>query len=277
VTLRDKHVLITGGSSGIGLALALRAASAGARVSLVARDSQKLALAREAITASNPGAGVFTGTTDVAFESEVNAVFIAAEAAHGPVDVLITSAGTAHPGYFEEIPIGVFERSMAVNYLGTLYAIRAAVPGMRKRGSGAIVLVSSGAGLVGLFGYAAYSPTKFALRGLAETLRAELRPMGVSVSIVYPPDTDTPQLAEENLTKPPETRALTAGAGVWSADEVARLTREGVERGRFALAPGFHLTVLLWFQSLLAPLLAWHFDRVASRARDDSGTKTPRF
>jgi 3-dehydrosphinganine reductase len=260
--LRDQHVLITGGSSGIGLALAHRAAAAGARVSLVARDAGKLATARAAV-----GGATFTATADVAVEADVLAALAAAERAHGPVDVLIASAGMAQPGYFADVPTAVFERTMAVNYFGTLYALKAVVPAMRRRGRGAVLLVSSGAGLHGFFGYTPYSPTKFALRGLAESLRAELVDTGVHVMIVYPPDTDTPQLVEENRTKPIETKAITAGGGLWTADAVARVALEGLARKKFSITPGWPLTLLAWSHSVLAPLLRWSFDRTARRAR----------
>ena len=264
-------MLITGGSSGIGLELGRQAAVAGARVSLVARDPAKLAAARAAIRSSVPaGPEVVTASADVAVEAEILAALQAAEAVHGPVDVLITSAGVARPGYFEEVPVAVFEHTMAVNYFGTLYPLKAVVPAMRRRGRGAVVLISSGAGLFGLFGYTPYAPSKFALRGLAEALRAELKSTGVSVTIVYPPDTDTPQLAEENLTKPVETKALTAGGGLWTAEAVARVTLAGVQRGRFAITPGFQLTALAWLHSILAPVLNWSFDRIARQARRET-------
>jgi 3-dehydrosphinganine reductase len=275
MTLRDQHVLITGGSSGIGLALARQAAAAGARVSLVARDPVKLAAARDVICTAHPdAAAVVTVAADVAVETEILAALQTAEAVHGPVDILITSAGVARPGYFEEVPVAVFERTMAVNYFGTLYPLKAVVPAMRRRGHGAVVLISSGAGLCGVFGYTPYAPAKFALRGLAEALRAELQSTGVSVTIVYPPDTDTPQLAAENLTKPVETKAITAGGGLWTADAVARVTLAAVRRGRFAVTPGFQLTALAWLHSLLAPVLHWHFDRTARQARAQSKTTT---
>lgn len=266
--MRNRHVLITGGSSGIGLALARQCAVAGARLSLVARDPAKLSAAARSVRVAAPHTpDVFTASADVADESSVVAAIRAAEEVHGPVDVLIASAGIARPGYFAEQPAAIHHQTMAVNYFGTLHAIKAVVPGMRARRSGSIVIMSSGAGLVGLFGYTAYAPSKFALRGLAEALRAELKPDGVSVTIVYPPDTDTPQLAEENLTKPPETRALTAAAGLWTADAVARATLKGVRRRRFSVTPGFQLTALSWFHGLFAPLLRWSFDRTAARAR----------
>ena len=266
--LRNQHVLITGGSSGIGRALARRAAAAGARVSVLARDPARLAAVRDEIKRLTPAAPpVCILSADVANQSDVLPALAAAEKTHGPIDVLITSAGIAHPGYFEDLTIDVFERTMAVNYFGTLYLVKAVVPGMKQRGHGAVVLISSGAGLVGLFGYTAYSPTKFALRGLAEALRAELKSTGVRIMIVYPPDTDTPQLAEENRTKPVETRALTAAGGLWSADDVAHVTLDGLARGKFSITPGLPLTTLSWMHSLLAPLLRWRFDRIAARSR----------
>lgn len=274
MTLRDQHVFITGGSSGIGLALAQQCAAEGARVSLIARDATKLVAAQSAIQRTSPNAaGAVIFSADVAAEGEVLAAIEAAERVHGPIDVLITSAGVARPGYFEDVPVSVFERTMAVNYFGTVYPLKAVVPAMRRRGRGSVVLVSSGAGLVGLFGYTPYAPSKFALRGLAEALRAELKSTGVTVTIVYPPDTATPQLTEENLTKPLETKALTAGGGLWTADAVARLTLRAVKRRKFSVTPGFQLTALSWLHSAIAPLLHWHFDRVIARARHNAGGK----
>jgi len=264
---RDQHVLITGGSSGIGLALARQCAAQGARLSLLARDPARLAAARAEVLALHPRASVFTTSVDVALAADLTSALAAAEQTHGPVDLLIASAGIARPGYFEEVPVSVFERTMAVNYFGTLYALKALVPAMRARRHGAVVLISSGAGLHGFFGYTPYSPTKFALRGLAEALRAELKDTGVGITIVYPPDTDTPQLAEENLTKPIETKAITAGGGLWSADAVATLTLDGLARGRFCITPGWQITALAWLHSLLAPVLYWSFDRTARQAR----------
>ncbi len=270
--MRDRHVLITGGSSGIGLALARQASAAGARLSLIARDPARLAAAAAGVRASSPGAPeIVTAAADVADAVALAAAIRSAEASHGPVDILITSAGVARPGYFEELPLAAFTEAMSVNYFGSLHAVRAVAPAMRARRRGSIVLISSGAGLVGLFGYTAYAPSKFALRGLAEALRAELKPAGVAVTIVYPPDTDTPQLAEENLTKPAETRALTAAAGLWSAEAVARATFAGVRDGRFVVTPGWQLTALSWLHSLLAPVLRWSFDRTAARAGRTKG------
>jgi 3-dehydrosphinganine reductase len=125
----------------------------------------------------------------------------------------VTSAGIAVPHYFEDTPLAVHERSMAVNYFGTLHVVRAALPVMRQRRRGRILMVSSSAGLMGLFGYCSYNPSKFALRGLAEALRAELRADGVGVSVAYPPDTETPMLEEENKTKPEETKLMPRWSG----------------------------------------------------------------
>jgi 3-dehydrosphinganine reductase len=271
MTLKDSHVLVTGGSSGIGLAIAKRCAAAGARVSLVSRDIGKLTAAKAAILTGEVTAKVEIAAADVSIEADILSAIAKVESASGPVDILFTSAGVATPGHFGDMPTSVFERSMSVNYLGTVYPVKAVLPGMRERRSGAVVMISSGAGLIGLFGYTAYAPSKFAVRGLAESLRGELKGTGVQVSIVYPPDTDTPQLAAENLTKPAETKAITAGAGLWSADDVARLTLQGVTCGHFAITPGAQLTALYWLQGLLSPMLQWRFDGIAARVRRDRG------
>jgi 3-dehydrosphinganine reductase len=172
----------------------------------------------------------------------------------------------AEPGYFEKLDHAVFERAMAVNFFGSVHAVKAVLPAMRRRRAGTVVLIGSGTGLFGFFGYTAYGASKFALRGFAESLRAELAGSGVHLSIVYPPDTDTPQLAAENRIKPLETAAVTAGGGLWSADAVAACTLSGVARRRFAIAPGAPLIALLWLHSLLAPVLHRVFARKAARA-----------
>jgi 3-dehydrosphinganine reductase len=156
---------------------------------------------------------------------------------------------------------------MAVNYFGTLYVLRAVLPAMRARRQGRVVLVSSGAALTGIFGYGAYGPSKFAVRGLAETLQAELKADNVAVSIAYPPDTETPQLVEEEKTKPAETKRITSVAATWSADAVAAAILAGVERGAFAITPGATLTLMRRLPGLVIPLLRWYCDRLVAGVR----------
>jgi 3-dehydrosphinganine reductase len=248
------HALITGGSSGIGLALARRLAASGHNLTLIARRAALLEDARAEL-ASQGGSSVEIVAADVSVREQAEAAVQRALDALGAPSLLVTSAGMARPGHFDELPVEVFERTLAVNYLGTLYVVKAALPAMKAARRGRIVMISSGAGLIGIFGYTAYSSSKFALRGLAESLHAELRDQGIGVSIAFPPDTDTPQLAEENRTKPAETRAMTARAGVWSAAEVADRILRGAERDDFAITPGWQLSALYRFGGLITPLL----------------------
>lgn len=263
------HAIVTGGSSGIGKETAILLARQGANVTIMARRADVLADARREIEAARAGGAqrVLDLSVDVSDRPAVDAAVACAVDQFGPCDLLIASAGIAKPGHFHEMDIDIFERTMAVNYFGSLYAVRAVAPAMRAGRRGRVVLVSSGAGIVGLFGYSAYAPSKFALRGLAETLRNEYAADGVGVSIVYPPDTDTPQLAAEMPDKPAETRAITGGAKTWSAQGVAERIVRGVEKGRFAITPGWEMTCLYRLHSVVMPILGWHFDRTAARAR----------
>lgn len=267
----NQHAIITGGSSGIGKATAKLLAQQGVNISLIARDRDKLETAQQEILGITvtPEQKVLTLTADVANQQQVTAAIQEAIAKLGTPELLITSAGMAYPGYFNEIPLEVFEQTMAVNYFGSLYAIRATLPAMEKQQKGNIVLISSGAGLIGVYGYTAYCPSKFALRGLAESLRGELKPQGIRITIVYPPDTDTPQLAAENRIKPRETKKISANAKTWTAEAVAEKIIQGVNRGHFAIAPGFELTILNRFHSLLAPILNWYFDRIVKKINNE--------
>jgi 3-dehydrosphinganine reductase len=256
-----RHAIITGGSSGIGKATAKLLVQQGMNVSIVARDCAKLEQAKAEIQQAGR-AHVVALSADVSDRLQAEQAIHAAIGQLGAPNLLITCAGIAHPGYFRELPIEIFERTMAVNYFGSLYCIRAVLPLMEHQHHGHLVMVSSGAGLIGIYGYTPYCPSKFALRGLAESLRGELKRSNIRVSIVYPPDTDTPQLAAENQTKPPETKAITATAEVWNADAVARAILAGIEKGAFTITPGLEMSILGRFHSLIAPGLQWYFDRI---------------
>lgn len=265
----NQHVIITGGSSGIGKAIGLQLAQQGANLSIVARDRTKLTAAQAELQVAcvSPEQHILTLSADVADRVQAETAMAAAIAQQGTPDWLVTCAGVARPGYFCDLPLEVFEQTMAVNYFGSLYCVKAVLPALLQRQQGRIILVSSGAGLIGIYGYTPYCPSKFALRGLAESLRGELKPEGIGVSIAYPPDTDTPQLAEENKTKPPETRQITATAGVWSAADVAQAIVRGAQANRFAITPGTEMAILNRFHSLLAPGLQWYFDRIVQNVR----------
>ncbi|PWU11182.1 MAG: short-chain dehydrogenase [Terriglobia bacterium] len=261
------HVLITGGSSGIGLELGRIAIRAGHNVTLVARRPGTLREAADSLAnMAADQAAVHTVSADVSRRAQAESAVHAAIARFGAPSHLITCAGAVVPGYFHELPVKTFEQLATVNYLGTLYTLKAAYPSMRAAGSGRIGLVASAAALIGIFGYTAYAPTKYAVRGLGECLRAEARRDGITVTVAYPPDTDTPQLAEENSTKPLETMAITAGSGVWPAADVAQRIWDGMERGRFSVEPGWQMAALASLHSLIGPILRFWFDHIAERA-----------
>lgn len=110
---------------------------------------------------------------------------------------------------------------MDINYMGTFHAVRSVLPTMKSRRKGKIVCTSSIGGLVGLYGYTAYGASKFALRGFAEALQMEAKPFNISVTLCFPPDTDTPCLEQENKVKPLETKLISESAGVMQPGEVA--------------------------------------------------------
>ena len=260
---------------GIGKALANKLAGQGYDVSLIARRPKLLASAAEEIRRhgrrSDQRVAVYPA--DVTDRIQAEAAVKAAIAEFGPPDLVITSAGVSEPGYFADLPPENFERAMDINYFGTLYVIRAALASMRARKSGQVVLVSSGAAFMGIFGYSSYGPSKFAVRGLAETLRAELRSDNVGVFVAYPPDTETPMLEEEMKTAPAETRAICALAKTWTADAVADCVLKGVKRGTFAITPGATLTLMHRIPGTIIPL-RWYSDQLVKKVRKAS-LKTP--
>jgi 3-dehydrosphinganine reductase len=236
----DKIALITGGSSGIGLALAKQLAARHARVWILARNKERLTQAAQAVEAARSGLQPCGWVSaDVTNCEAVNTAVAEIVQKAGLPDLVINSAGGARPGYFQDLDMSIFRETMDSNYFGALYVTKAVIPGMIQRGSGRIVNICSLAGLIGVFGYTAYGASKFALRGFSDTLRAEMKAYGIKISIAFPPDTDTPQLAYENQFKPFETRAISGSASVMSPDTVAKDILRGIEKGRYMILPGF--------------------------------------
>jgi len=263
--LAGRHAIVTGGSSGIGLATACLLAERGASVSLIARRPDLLAAAADEV--GTHGGTVRTATADVADDVALRAAISTSVAEGGPCDVLVTSAGVARPGHFGELSDEDFRRAMEVNYFGTLNAIRAVAPGMVERRRGHIVGISSAAALVGVFGYTAYGASKYAVRGLLEALRAEMVPHGVHVACAFPPDTDTPQLVEEDRFKPDETRAVAGSIKPLSAERVARSIVEGMERRDPWIIPDVPTRALARGSTLLRGTVNRYTDRAVRRSR----------
>ena len=142
---------------------------------------------------------------------------------------------------------------MDVNFIGSCFVTRAVVPSMKSQNWGRIVFTSSQAGLLGVYGYAAYSASKFALRGFAETLRAEVKPYNVQVTIAFPPDTDTPGFAEEEKTKPMETRLISESSGLVSPELVAKAIVADMLTGKFFSTVGMDGKVLSIVCAGMAP------------------------
>ncbi|KAG2999706.1 hypothetical protein PC118_g656 [Phytophthora cactorum] len=229
-----KHVFITGGSSGIGLATAKKYAQAGAKVSIIARDAKKLEGAKQEIEAvrKHADAAVFTQSCDVVDFEAVKKAVEAANAFHKrATDHVVCSAGIVEPGYFMEQDVAGFRHSMDINYFGCLHVVHAALPAMIRQheaegGSdgGQITLVGSAFSLMACIGSAQYSSSKYAVRGLAESLRNELKLYDIRVSAFYPGNVDTPMLEHELALTPPETKTI---EGVTSPERhgyIARIT-----------------------------------------------------
>jgi 3-dehydrosphinganine reductase len=265
--------LVTGGSSGIGLALAQCLAQTGSHVWLLARQPDRLANALVQVQAACQNDRQLCGAIRADVSDPAQALAAADQLAReiGVPHLLVNTAGVARPGHFHQLELEDFRWMMDINYFGAVHMIKAVLPGMLARGSGHIVNISSVSGFLGVFGYSAYGASKFALSGFSDVLRAELKPHGIRVSIVFPPDVDTPQLAYESQFRPLETRALVEGLPVLSPQAVAATILRGVSRGQYAILPGL-LSKALYallrpLDSLADQIMDWIVARALRKAR----------
>lgn len=178
---------------------------------------------------------VFVQSCDVTDYAGVQKAVDAANAFHARVtDHVVTAAGLATPGYFADQDISVFHKMMDLNYFGTLYVIKAALPAMVARGEGGkFVVVGSGLSLCSWIGYASYSSSKYALRGLCDALRNELKLYNMSVTVFYPGNIDSPGFVEENKTKPEETKSIEGVTAATHPDDVAASLINSIADGQY--------------------------------------------
>jgi hypothetical protein len=190
LSFRNRTVLVTGASSGIGLEAALAFAAAGSNVVLVARRAK--ALAGVAVRARKSGAQVLVAPADVTKPDEVAATFRKAVKRFGRVDIVVNNAGVLIPSEVVSLKSADLQTMLDVNLFGALYVMQQAVTLMRKQGRGHIVNVASLAGRRGFSPVGGYCASKFGLIGLTEALRTELVGERIHVSIVLPGVVDTP-------------------------------------------------------------------------------------
>ncbi len=233
------NVVVTGGSSGIGLATAVAFASRGANIALIARDPDKLERAKALVEAARVSESqqVMTVSADLSRLESARAAIERVVGAGMPIDVLVNSAGVIIPGVFETMSPEDFLRNIEHGFLSVVWPCKAAVPYMVARGQGHIVNVSSVAGFLGIYGYSGYAAAKYATMGFTEALRFEMKPSGVQVHVVCPPDTDTPALDYEKTLRPAETHVIAGGIKAIPPAQVAEAIVRGVSKNKYYIIP----------------------------------------
>lgn len=252
--LAGARTLITGAASGLGRATAIAAADAGAQLVLTDRNEAGLAETVELVRRRS-GTVVFSGTADITDYDAVRAMADAIHAEQGPLDVVMNVAGISTWGTVDRLQHEHWRQLVEVNLMGPIHVIESFVPPMIAAGRGGhLVNVSSAAGLFGLPWHAAYSATKFGLRGVSEVLRFDLREHGIKVSLVCPGAVDTPLVGTVQIVgvdrDDPEVQKLVGRftRHAVSADRAAAAILRGVARNRYWVYTSRDIAVGHFFQ-----------------------------
>ncbi|KAJ3762051.1 oxidoreductase [Lentinula raphanica] len=239
---RGQFCYVTGGSSGLGLALAVALTGRGAHVTIVARNEERLAKALAEIETNreNPNQILRSYSYSLTDPEASQAALEAASEDHDHKypDAVFLCAGAATPGFFVEEDAKSMQKGMDNTYWIQAYTALAYAKHLaRKQTQGKLVFTSSLLGYMSLIGYSTYAPGKHALRGLAETLRSELILYNSSVHIMFPGNIDSPGYEEENRTKPKITLEIESTDRPTAPDVLAKELIDGVRRGDFHIAP----------------------------------------
>ena len=246
--------VITGGSSGLGLALGHALAAGGDRVILVARDAAKLEATVNSIAQECGTNTVFCKVGDVAKNADIQMVADQIALEHGGIDLWINSAGIMREGYFENLTDNDFREVFDINLFGTINCVRAALPHIRKS-KGQIVNIASMAAHTGVFGYSAYCASKHALKGFTESLYHELHPQGITVQLICPPEFESPMATALDARRTPENAAHTLMIPREPVDVIVRDTLRAIANGRYHTITGATAKVM-GFAIQHFPLLA---------------------
>jgi NADP-dependent 3-hydroxy acid dehydrogenase YdfG len=265
MAVHGRVAAITGASSGIGLACAKHLAGQGAAVVLGARRISLLESTADQIRAAGGRAAIVQ--MDVVRESDVQALVGMAEREFGRLDVMICNAGFGYYGAIDETPADVMRRMMDVNFMGTFYGAAAALPVFRRQNSGHLIFVSSIVGRRGIPQMGAYTATKAAQAGLAESLRAEFSGTPIHVSCVYPVSTPTEFVSA--MARDYGYRISGLGPKQ-TVDDVARAIVACVERPRPEVYP-YRISRGLAILNVLAPGFTDRFVRKYGRRRVVTG------
>jgi NAD(P)-dependent dehydrogenase (short-subunit alcohol dehydrogenase family) len=220
--LTGKHAAVTGGNSGIGLAIAEALAGEGASVGILGRDPATLASAADRI-----GSGTVATPGDISDTADLEAFYERVEQAFGGLDILVANAGIYTATPLEETTVEFFDRVSDVNFRGAFFTVQRALPLLRDGAS--VILITSTINESGVPGLAVYAATKAAVRSLARSLAAELLPRGIRVNAISPGIIDSPiferlELDEEQLAGLKRTLEGQIPAGrMGTPEEVARL------------------------------------------------------
>ncbi|MBI5863488.1 MAG: SDR family NAD(P)-dependent oxidoreductase [Planctomycetes bacterium] len=255
---QSKTVIITGGSSGIGQALAEYIAPSGARIGLLGRDEARLRAACESARTLGSAQAEWAAC-DITDAAATQAAIRTLESRLGPCDVLIAGAGIHRHTNGRTFLAEDANAVVATNVNGVINAFGAVLPGMVARGGGRLVAISSLAALRGLPTSGAYSASKAAVRTLCDGIRVDLRHTGVQVTTILPGFVDTPMLGRERREKIP--RILSPGQ---AADRIA----SAIERGRTECAFPLRTHLVAWIISRL-PLCVygWLWDWAVQKKR----------
>jgi 3-dehydrosphinganine reductase len=266
--LDGKNVVVAGGSYGIGKEIARAFLREGANLFIIARNREKLEASVEELKQdARNNLRVKGFPCDVTAREDIAHTIDRIASDEGGIDVLTYNAGIVIPGYFEKLSVDDFETVLRTNYLGAIYTTKAALPHLLSREKSAITFTSSVAGHKGVFGYSTYSPTKSALIRLAEVLRAELKDKGVQVTVLCPPDTDTPGFREEKKVRPPETEAIAGTAALMSPADVASCFLKGFKKGKFMVFCDFTSRLLYRVNGISPRFTDFYMDSMVALGR----------